>query len=154
MVFNSNVSCSRLIHVNVKYENGKNMAFEKFFELFPKIEHFYYFPPSNGSAILLKTFTELLKNPQFSKLKRCSLLDTPEDFDIEAFYKYMKKNKNTSIELFFCDTISEAYCNQLHIIVNEIVEAKTHEFKPPFIGFPGQIEKYRKKLWKMYRQHS
>uniref|UniRef100_A0AC34GZK8 Uncharacterized protein n=1 Tax=Panagrolaimus sp. ES5 TaxID=591445 RepID=A0AC34GZK8_9BILA len=153
MVFNSNVECSRLIHVNVKYENGRNMAFEKFFELFPKIERLYYIPPSNDSAITFNTFTELLKNPQFLKLQRCSLLDTPEDFDIEAFYKYMKKNKDTGFCLSFWDTVSEAYRNRLQDIVSEILESETHEFKPPFFGFSGQDVAMCDKLWNLCREN-
>uniref|UniRef100_A0AC34FDL6 Uncharacterized protein n=1 Tax=Panagrolaimus sp. ES5 TaxID=591445 RepID=A0AC34FDL6_9BILA len=110
-------------------------------------------PPSDGSAITFNTFTELLKNPQFLKLKGCTFWDTPEDFDLDTFYNYMKKNKHTSIRLHFCDTISEAYKTRLQTIVNEIVESETHEYKPPFIGFPGHDEKMCDKLRKLYDRH-
>uniref|UniRef100_A0AC34FQX8 Uncharacterized protein n=1 Tax=Panagrolaimus sp. ES5 TaxID=591445 RepID=A0AC34FQX8_9BILA len=146
MFFGTTVDSLDLCQVTVKYKNGKNMAFEKIVELFPKLVYLNYISPSDGSAMTSKTFNELLKNPQFLKLKRCTLLDTPEDFDIEAFYKYMKKNKHTSIRIHFCDTISEAYRNRLQDIVNEIVESETHEYKPPFIGFLGYDEKMCDKL--------
>uniref|UniRef100_A0AC34GXY1 Uncharacterized protein n=1 Tax=Panagrolaimus sp. ES5 TaxID=591445 RepID=A0AC34GXY1_9BILA len=152
--FGSNVDSLDLRKVTVTYENGTNVEFEKIIQLFPKLEYLNYDPPSHGFAINSKTFKELLKNPQFLKLKGCTFLDTPEDFDLDAFYEYMKKNKDTSIELSFCDELSEAYCNRLQTIVNEIVESETHDYNIPKIFFNGQDEKYRKKLWELYRQHS
>uniref|UniRef100_A0AC34FT01 Uncharacterized protein n=1 Tax=Panagrolaimus sp. ES5 TaxID=591445 RepID=A0AC34FT01_9BILA len=154
MFFGSNVDSLGLRKVTVTYKDGSDVAFEKIIQLFPKIKYLNYDPPSHGFAINSKTFKELLKNPQFLKLKGCTFRDISEDFDLDAFYEYMKKNKHTSIKLYFCDTISEAYCNRLQAIVTEIVEAKTHEYKPPYIFFNGLDEKMRDKLWELNRQHS
>uniref|UniRef100_A0AC34FN25 Uncharacterized protein n=1 Tax=Panagrolaimus sp. ES5 TaxID=591445 RepID=A0AC34FN25_9BILA len=111
-------------------------------------------PPSNGSAINFKTFKELLKIFQFLKLKGCTLRDIAEDFDLDTFYKYMKKNKHTSIKLFFCDTISEAYETRLQTIVDEIVESEIREFKPPYIFYHGQDEKMRDNLWELHNRRA
>uniref|UniRef100_A0AC34FRT2 Uncharacterized protein n=1 Tax=Panagrolaimus sp. ES5 TaxID=591445 RepID=A0AC34FRT2_9BILA len=153
IIFGTNFDSLHLRKGNVTYKDGSNVECDRIIQILPKIIYLEYIPPSVASAITSKTFKELLRIPQFLKLKGCAFYKIPEDFDLDVFYKYMKKNKHTSIILHFCYIISEAYRNRLQAIVTEITESETHEYKPPYIFFNGLDEKKRSKLWNLYDRH-
>uniref|UniRef100_A0A914Y263 Uncharacterized protein n=1 Tax=Panagrolaimus superbus TaxID=310955 RepID=A0A914Y263_9BILA len=70
-----------------------------------------------------------------------------EDFDIDIFYSFMKKNKNTRVHLKFSDQISEEYKARLEAIVDEIIATKNREYKPPLIDFRGLHREKSNKLF-------
>uniref|UniRef100_A0A914NZN3 Uncharacterized protein n=1 Tax=Panagrolaimus davidi TaxID=227884 RepID=A0A914NZN3_9BILA len=70
-----------------------------------------------------------------------------EDFDIDTFYSFIKKN-NTRISLCFSHTISEAYKNHLEAIIDEIIEAKNHAY----IYFHGLEDTKNNKMWDLFNK--
>uniref|UniRef100_A0AC34FWV2 Uncharacterized protein n=1 Tax=Panagrolaimus sp. ES5 TaxID=591445 RepID=A0AC34FWV2_9BILA len=131
----SNAKSLTFNRVTIVHENGTIVTFEKVVESFPKVQviNFFY----TKTSITFQTFTELLKIPQFLTLDYFILSHIPEDFDIESFYVYMKTNKLTKIDLSFSEALSEAYKNRLETIIDEIIEAKDHDYKRLVISFPA-----------------
>uniref|UniRef100_A0A914QHM0 Uncharacterized protein n=1 Tax=Panagrolaimus davidi TaxID=227884 RepID=A0A914QHM0_9BILA len=121
--------------VTVMNENDLIVPFEKVFEAIPKIKYIYY--DTNLSNITPKTVKKLLKLPNFLQIEMFHLINIPETFDIETFYNYMKKNKNTHFQLDFGILISEAYENRLEEIIDELIEAENQDYKIPLILFFG-----------------
>uniref|UniRef100_A0A914QUP1 Uncharacterized protein n=1 Tax=Panagrolaimus davidi TaxID=227884 RepID=A0A914QUP1_9BILA len=104
-------------------------------------------------TITPKTMIELTKLSHFLKLDAFTLYDLSEVLDIDAFYSYMKKNTHTKFFLDFDEQISDAFKNRLKTIVDEILESKQFNYKPPFISFIGlDMQKYRK-LRQIYYSH-
>uniref|UniRef100_A0A914PZM8 Uncharacterized protein n=1 Tax=Panagrolaimus davidi TaxID=227884 RepID=A0A914PZM8_9BILA len=96
-------------------------------------------------TITLKTIKELTKLPNFKELDGFTLYDLSEVFDIYEFYGYMKKNQHTKIYISFDEQISDAFKNRLETIVDEILETKHINYKPPLIKFYGvDIQKFVK----------
>uniref|UniRef100_A0A914PG37 Uncharacterized protein n=1 Tax=Panagrolaimus davidi TaxID=227884 RepID=A0A914PG37_9BILA len=121
------------IDVCVKNDDGSNVAVEKIVEIAveAKMITFHHSTITNKN-----TMKELLKIPNFLKLDVFSLTNLSEDFDIETFYNYMKKNKTTKFWFHFQNQISEAYKNRIETIVDEIIATKEFIYKPPMIYFP------------------
>uniref|UniRef100_A0A914QL11 Uncharacterized protein n=1 Tax=Panagrolaimus davidi TaxID=227884 RepID=A0A914QL11_9BILA len=105
----------------------------------------------NESKITSKTMKELTKLSHFLKLDNLDLYNLSEVFDIDAFYSYMKKNLHTKFFLTFDEQISERYMNRLKTIVDEILETKQFNYKPPGINFTG-LEEFGK-LFGIYCSH-
>uniref|UniRef100_A0A914QDA9 Uncharacterized protein n=1 Tax=Panagrolaimus davidi TaxID=227884 RepID=A0A914QDA9_9BILA len=70
----------------------------------------------------------------------------PDNFDIESFYAYMKKNKSTVIRFYFDNGISNAFKARIETIIDEIIATRNHDFKVPFIYFEGLVEEKRQKM--------
>uniref|UniRef100_A0A914PQX2 Uncharacterized protein n=1 Tax=Panagrolaimus davidi TaxID=227884 RepID=A0A914PQX2_9BILA len=101
-------------------------------------------------TITTKTMKELLKIPNFLKLDVFCMNRILENFDIETFYNYMKKNKTTFVWLKFVDPMSEEYKNRLENIIDEIIATKKFDYKPPYIYFPGLDGEKYETLQKLY----
>uniref|UniRef100_A0A914PEZ2 Uncharacterized protein n=1 Tax=Panagrolaimus davidi TaxID=227884 RepID=A0A914PEZ2_9BILA len=86
-------------------------------------------------TITSKTMKELTKLPNFTTLDNLRLYNLSEVFDIDAFYVYMKKNQYTNFSLYFDKSISNAYKNRLKSFIDEILETKELDYKPPFMFF-------------------
>uniref|UniRef100_A0A914Y2X2 Uncharacterized protein n=1 Tax=Panagrolaimus superbus TaxID=310955 RepID=A0A914Y2X2_9BILA len=94
--------------------------------------------PSNNTT--KNTFKELWKISHLTNYDFLNLYNIPENFDIDCFYSFMKKNKITDVALKFSAEISEEYKTHLEAIVDEIIETESHEYRPPYIKFPGLDE--------------
>uniref|UniRef100_A0A914NZC8 Uncharacterized protein n=1 Tax=Panagrolaimus davidi TaxID=227884 RepID=A0A914NZC8_9BILA len=126
--------------------NGTAATLEKVFECFSRVKSFICTSPN----ITSKTFESLLKIPQFLTILSFWLYSVSEDFDIDSFNIYMKKNKHSKIRLDFCGTVSEAYKNRLNLFVDEIIATENQGYKPPLISCDGlDGEKYGK-LYNLY----
>uniref|UniRef100_A0A914R3R3 Uncharacterized protein n=1 Tax=Panagrolaimus davidi TaxID=227884 RepID=A0A914R3R3_9BILA len=78
------------------------------------------------------------------------LYGIPEVFDVETFFAYLKKNKYTKFNLYFAGSISEEYKVRIEKIVDEILQTKYHDYKPPFITFDGLAAEKRRKLLDLF----
>uniref|UniRef100_A0A914Q7N9 DUF38 domain-containing protein n=1 Tax=Panagrolaimus davidi TaxID=227884 RepID=A0A914Q7N9_9BILA len=120
------------IDVTLKDENGKILPLEKLIEACIKAERIEIIRPTMTS----KTFNELVRIPHFANLRSLTLDGLHEDFDIEAFYVYMKKNRFTYFELYFESSISDGYKARIEeIIDNEINATEEFDYVPPSIQF-------------------
>uniref|UniRef100_A0A914Q860 Uncharacterized protein n=1 Tax=Panagrolaimus davidi TaxID=227884 RepID=A0A914Q860_9BILA len=131
-------------NIIVKNENDEIIPFEKLFAVLPKIKECYFYNNLTCSSITTNTVKELLKMPHFSKINR-DLYYIPEEFDIETFFRYLRKNKHSTFYLRFRSGISETYKNRLEAIVDEILSIENHDYKIPniyFIDLPN--EKWKK----------
>uniref|UniRef100_A0A914Q5M2 Uncharacterized protein n=1 Tax=Panagrolaimus davidi TaxID=227884 RepID=A0A914Q5M2_9BILA len=107
----------------------------------------------NKPTIAPKTMKALTKLPNFTKLDNFTLNNVSEVFDIDEFYGYMKKNQHTKLFLTFDEQISDVFKNRLETIIDEILETKHFNYKPPFINFTGlHFQKYIK-LCQIYFPH-
>uniref|UniRef100_A0A914ZB38 Uncharacterized protein n=1 Tax=Panagrolaimus superbus TaxID=310955 RepID=A0A914ZB38_9BILA len=123
----------------VKNDDGTIVLFEKLIKQLPNVKQFDYTfttPSDNTSKI---TFKELWKISNLSNYDDFYLSNIPEDFDINSFYSFMKKNKKIRIRLDFSDTISEEYKVPLEAIINEIIGTHNHGYKPPSSKLPYPI---------------
>uniref|UniRef100_A0A914P514 Uncharacterized protein n=1 Tax=Panagrolaimus davidi TaxID=227884 RepID=A0A914P514_9BILA len=130
----------RLYLVTVMNEDDSIVAFEKLFETFLKAKNIEVMFKTMES-ITSTTVNELLKNPKFHELDVFSLIDIPGAFDIDLFYKHIKKNKHTEIIIRFDYSVSESFTNRLRTIIDEILEAEIHDYRIPYIAFPDIDEK-------------
>uniref|UniRef100_A0AC34F3Y7 Uncharacterized protein n=1 Tax=Panagrolaimus sp. ES5 TaxID=591445 RepID=A0AC34F3Y7_9BILA len=146
----SNVENLQLQNVIVMDRNGTVVPIENLVKLSSKFKAFDFEIGPNGSKITSKTFQELLKIPQFHKLSLFSLHNVSEDFDIESFYTFMKKNNQTLIILSFSDDISDGYKNRLEEIIDEIIGTEDREYKPPYIYFNELNQEKKRKIYSIY----
>uniref|UniRef100_A0AC34FWQ4 Uncharacterized protein n=1 Tax=Panagrolaimus sp. ES5 TaxID=591445 RepID=A0AC34FWQ4_9BILA len=101
-------------------------------------------PQSSLSSITSKTVSELAKIPHFTTLTSMEMCGVPESFDLDALSMYTKTNKMTVFYLEFADSISHAYKNRLEAIIDEIIETKTHDYKPIIMKYSElDEEKFR-----------
>uniref|UniRef100_A0AC34F8U1 Uncharacterized protein n=1 Tax=Panagrolaimus sp. ES5 TaxID=591445 RepID=A0AC34F8U1_9BILA len=142
----SNIEEFYFYNTFVKDVDGSIMEFEKLFHILSKAQSVTFnWKHSLIPKITSKTFDELLKIPHFATLKYLSLVNIPETFDLDAFYGYMKKNKLTTLKMYFSGAISEAYKNRIEEIIDEIISTKNHEYKVPLIRYSGiDHQKYHK----------
>uniref|UniRef100_A0A914PHP0 Uncharacterized protein n=1 Tax=Panagrolaimus davidi TaxID=227884 RepID=A0A914PHP0_9BILA len=119
--------------VVVKHENGSNVEVQKIVKIASNAMLIHISHPT----ITSKTMEELLKIPNFLTLHDFALKNVPEVFDIEAFYVHMKKNKTTSFDLDFDESISDEYMKRLNEITDEIIATKEFDYKPAFFDFRG-----------------
>uniref|UniRef100_A0A914QKY4 Uncharacterized protein n=1 Tax=Panagrolaimus davidi TaxID=227884 RepID=A0A914QKY4_9BILA len=104
-------------------------------------------------TITPKTMKKLSELPNFKKLDNLTLRNLSEVFDIDEFHGYMKKNFHTKFYLYFDEQISNAFKNRLETIVDEILETKEFNYKPPIISFIAlDIQKYGK-LYQIFSFH-
>uniref|UniRef100_A0AC34FX81 Uncharacterized protein n=1 Tax=Panagrolaimus sp. ES5 TaxID=591445 RepID=A0AC34FX81_9BILA len=143
----SNVENFILENVTVMDRNGSLAPIEDLLKLSSKFKAFDYKSGPKSSKITSKTFQELLKIPHFHKLSLFSLQDVPEDFDIESFYTFMKKNNQTLIILSFSEDISDGYKNRLEEINDEIIGTEDREYKPPYIVFDELDQQKKRKIY-------
>uniref|UniRef100_A0A914Q204 Uncharacterized protein n=1 Tax=Panagrolaimus davidi TaxID=227884 RepID=A0A914Q204_9BILA len=117
--------------VTLKDENGKILPLEKLIEASVKAQRIDIIRPTMTS----KTFHELTKIPHFANLSSLILDGLHEDFDVEAFYVYMKKNQCTKFELYFVSSISDEYKARIEEIIDEINATEKFNYKTPSIHF-------------------
>uniref|UniRef100_A0A914QDM8 Uncharacterized protein n=1 Tax=Panagrolaimus davidi TaxID=227884 RepID=A0A914QDM8_9BILA len=121
--------------VVVKYGDDSVVPLEKVVEALPKIKTIgYYCCPTSVTG---KTFKELMNIPHFMTLDSLKLFNVPEEFDLECFYIYMKKNERTEVGLEFGIPLSDGYKIRLNLITDEIIATQNHDYKPPWIEFYG-----------------
>uniref|UniRef100_A0A914Q4I5 Uncharacterized protein n=1 Tax=Panagrolaimus davidi TaxID=227884 RepID=A0A914Q4I5_9BILA len=124
--FISNAADTVFEDVTLKDENGKILPLEKLIETSIKARRIQI--PTMTS----KTFNELRK-PHFAKLESLILYGLHEDFDIEAFYIYMKKNQHTFFELCFDHSVSDGYKARIEEIIDEINATEEFDYVAPSI---------------------
>uniref|UniRef100_A0A914PH61 Uncharacterized protein n=1 Tax=Panagrolaimus davidi TaxID=227884 RepID=A0A914PH61_9BILA len=130
------------------------VSLEALFKALPNIKTFTYFLPENSlNIITTKTAEELLKIPHFLSLDKFVIYEIPEIFDIKTFYGYIKKNKQTKIELDFSRQISDEYKTRLQKIVDEILETENRDYKVPRINFSGITNSSADKMYALYHQN-
>uniref|UniRef100_A0A914P773 Uncharacterized protein n=1 Tax=Panagrolaimus davidi TaxID=227884 RepID=A0A914P773_9BILA len=138
-----------LNNVVVKHADGSDVPLEDIVAIAIKADEIVDTKPTISS----KTMKELTKLPNFTKLDDLDLYNLSEIFDIDVFYDYMKKNTHTKFYIGFDPQISDAFKNRLETIVDEILETKEFDYKPPIIKFTGlDFQKYRK-LRQIYFSH-
>uniref|UniRef100_A0A914QA01 Uncharacterized protein n=1 Tax=Panagrolaimus davidi TaxID=227884 RepID=A0A914QA01_9BILA len=129
----------------VKNEDSTIVPLEKLVKTLVKLKQIMGDIDPSRSCITLNTVKELLEIPYFLKLYEFVFADLPEVFDIDTFFIYLKTNRHTKFHLHFAASISEEYKIRLEKIVDEILQTKYDDFKPPLINFDGlAAEKYRK----------
>uniref|UniRef100_A0A914PSI1 Uncharacterized protein n=1 Tax=Panagrolaimus davidi TaxID=227884 RepID=A0A914PSI1_9BILA len=139
----------RFNNVVVKHADGSDVPLEDIVAIAVKV----YEISDTKPTIAQKTMKELSKLSHFLKLDDFTLDNVSEAFDINAFYSYMKKNRHTKFYISFFPQPSDAFKNRLETIVDEILETKRFNYKPPVIYFTGlDFEKYRK-LCQIYHSH-
>uniref|UniRef100_A0AC34FI50 DUF38 domain-containing protein n=1 Tax=Panagrolaimus sp. ES5 TaxID=591445 RepID=A0AC34FI50_9BILA len=141
----SHVEKCVLSHVVVKNEDSSIVPSEKLVEVLDKAKSIRIFDNPGSSSITCDTVKKLIEIPRFSKLDKFELINIPESFDIDAIFAFVKKNKHTKFELWFCD-LSEVYKARVEAIIDEIIEAETHEYKVPYITFNGLHPEKRNKI--------
>uniref|UniRef100_A0A914QBZ7 Uncharacterized protein n=1 Tax=Panagrolaimus davidi TaxID=227884 RepID=A0A914QBZ7_9BILA len=143
------ISSAERIHfmnVTVKHADSSDVPLEDIVAIAIKA----YKISVDKPTIIPKTMKELTKLPNFKKLDDFTLYNLSEVFDIDAFYSNVKKNSHTRFFLFFDKQISVGYMNRLQTIVDEILETKEFNYKPPVIYFTGiDFQKYNK-LYQIY----
>uniref|UniRef100_A0A914Q5T1 Uncharacterized protein n=1 Tax=Panagrolaimus davidi TaxID=227884 RepID=A0A914Q5T1_9BILA len=115
----------------IKDENGEDVLIEKFIEYRPNLICCCH---PNVENVISKTPEEIFKVIQFPKTI-AQIQNVPESFNIETFFKNLKKNK-AFISLEFAENCSENFQNQLETIIDEIFGTETFNFIPPLILFP------------------
>uniref|UniRef100_A0A914YK29 Uncharacterized protein n=1 Tax=Panagrolaimus superbus TaxID=310955 RepID=A0A914YK29_9BILA len=129
--------CSSVEHldlhrVNVKYNDGTQVSFEKLVEGLPQLTKMdFTFATNNTSKT---TFNALWEISHILNYNYFYLGNIPEDFDIENFHSFLKKNKKTWICLSFSDAISEEYKARLKAIIDEIINAENPKHGLPVIS--------------------
>uniref|UniRef100_A0A914P8Z5 Uncharacterized protein n=1 Tax=Panagrolaimus davidi TaxID=227884 RepID=A0A914P8Z5_9BILA len=139
----------KFINVVVKHADNSDVPLEDIVAIAIKA----YKISATKPTITSETMKELTKLPNLLKLDYFSLYRLSEVFDVDEFYDYMKKNKHTNFYISFDPQISDAFKNQLETIVDEILETKQFNYKPPIIDFYGlDIQKYEK-LYRIQYSH-
>uniref|UniRef100_A0A914QDJ7 Uncharacterized protein n=1 Tax=Panagrolaimus davidi TaxID=227884 RepID=A0A914QDJ7_9BILA len=130
----SSVKSCDLWDISVIKKSQSTASLIEIIQCFPLLEKFVFFGNSYTNSTTVK---ELLKLPQFLKLKRFKLGKITEEFDIETFYHtFLKKNETMDVVLCFDYGISEAYKQKILKIIDEILESNSNDFWPPY--FSGQ----------------
>uniref|UniRef100_A0A914PWX1 Uncharacterized protein n=1 Tax=Panagrolaimus davidi TaxID=227884 RepID=A0A914PWX1_9BILA len=130
-----------LHNVIVKHADSSDVLFEDLIKISVNAKSVEV----NQSKITPKTMKELTKLSHFTKIDNLTLFNLSEVFDIDEFYDYTKRNQHTKLNIVFDPQISEGYMNRLETIVDEILETKQFDYKPPFICFIGiDIQKFLK----------
>uniref|UniRef100_A0A914Q2V4 Uncharacterized protein n=1 Tax=Panagrolaimus davidi TaxID=227884 RepID=A0A914Q2V4_9BILA len=123
------------------FTDGSLVPLEKVVEALPKAKTIrYWCTPTSPTSVTGKTFKELIKIPHFMTLDSFMLWIVPEEFDLESFYIYMKKNVRTEVRLKFGLPLSDGYKIRLNSIVDEIIATQNHDYSVPWIGFDGMDE--------------
>uniref|UniRef100_A0A914P4X4 DUF38 domain-containing protein n=1 Tax=Panagrolaimus davidi TaxID=227884 RepID=A0A914P4X4_9BILA len=122
-------------NVTVVNRDGKEIAFEKLVELIPEVYSFVHDFKDNDKTVTAKSVKELLKLPHLHNFVEFRLFNVPEAFDIEAFFAHIKKSRGM-FELEFAGALSVDYQSRLEAIIDELIEAQTFDYIPPFISFP------------------
>uniref|UniRef100_A0A914P8Y9 Uncharacterized protein n=1 Tax=Panagrolaimus davidi TaxID=227884 RepID=A0A914P8Y9_9BILA len=139
----------RFIDVNVRDAESTDVPIEDIVAIAVNAKYVYVTKP----IITRKTMKELTKLPNFTKVDNFTLNNLSEAFDIEAFYSYMKKNQHTKFYIRFDPQISDAFKNRLKTIVDEILETKQFNYKPPCFYFTGIGLQKIQKLRQFYNSH-
>uniref|UniRef100_A0A914PQF1 Uncharacterized protein n=1 Tax=Panagrolaimus davidi TaxID=227884 RepID=A0A914PQF1_9BILA len=136
----------RFTNVIVKHADSSDVPLEDIFAIAVNAKRVTVYYPTVTS----KTMKKLSELPNFKKLDKFTLRNLSEVFDIDEFCGYMKKNQHTKFYLNFDKQTSEGYMSRLETIVDEILETKHFNYKPPLIYFTGlHFQKYEK----LYRIH-
>uniref|UniRef100_A0AC34GUU0 Uncharacterized protein n=1 Tax=Panagrolaimus sp. ES5 TaxID=591445 RepID=A0AC34GUU0_9BILA len=144
----TNAECLSIYTTTILSRNGDKISLPNIIEFLPKIDNVFFYD-ATVFIITSNTVKELIKLPQFSKIWLFQLYNIPDSFDIDTFYDYIKKKKNTHFYLKFNETISEEYKNRLNIVIDELIKAQ-RGFLIPYITFPGLDEIKRKQLFERH----
>uniref|UniRef100_A0AC35GG99 DUF38 domain-containing protein n=1 Tax=Panagrolaimus sp. PS1159 TaxID=55785 RepID=A0AC35GG99_9BILA len=121
--------------LTVVNRDGKEIAFEKLVELIPEVYSFEYYFKSDDKTLTAKSVKEILKLPHIQNFGLFRLFNVPEAFDIDNFFAHIKKSKDM-FQLEFAEALSFAYQSRLEAITDELIEAQTFDYIPPFIYYP------------------
>uniref|UniRef100_A0A914YLT4 Uncharacterized protein n=1 Tax=Panagrolaimus superbus TaxID=310955 RepID=A0A914YLT4_9BILA len=150
MILCSSAQVLDLYQVAVSNDNDTVFSFKKLFEQLTQLKEIYYTFTTSSNNTAKVDFKELWNIPHCANYDHFCLYNIPEDFDIDGFYPFMKKNKKTRVNLCFSDEISEEYKARLEAFIDEIIDAKDHGYKPPYISFLGNNQE---KFNKLHRLH-
>uniref|UniRef100_A0A914P5K1 DUF38 domain-containing protein n=1 Tax=Panagrolaimus davidi TaxID=227884 RepID=A0A914P5K1_9BILA len=142
----------RFADLTVVNRDGKEIAFEKLVELIPEARSLDHCFKDNDKTLTAKTVKELLKLPRLQNFDEFRLFNVPEAFDIEAFFAHIKKSKGM-FQLGFAGSLSDDYQSRLEAIVDELIQAETFDFIPPFIFYPGMDDEKCLKLSKICEEN-
>uniref|UniRef100_A0A914P6L9 Uncharacterized protein n=1 Tax=Panagrolaimus davidi TaxID=227884 RepID=A0A914P6L9_9BILA len=106
--------------LTVVNRDGKEIAFEKLVELIPEARSLDHYFKDNDKTVTAKTVEELLKLPSLQNFNVFRLFNVPEAFDVETFFAHIKAKIQ----------------GRLEAIVDELIEAETFDYIPPFISYP------------------
>uniref|UniRef100_A0AC35FQA0 Uncharacterized protein n=1 Tax=Panagrolaimus sp. PS1159 TaxID=55785 RepID=A0AC35FQA0_9BILA len=142
------------IHDNgtvVKNEDGTIVTLEKLVKTLVKLKQISGSSNPSRSCITSNTVKELLEIPHFLRLYQFDFIGLPEVFDIDTFFIYLKYTK---FRLGFAGSISEVSKIRLEKIVDEILQTKYHDYKPPYISFNGLAQEKIRKINYLYERFS
>uniref|UniRef100_A0AC35GG96 Uncharacterized protein n=1 Tax=Panagrolaimus sp. PS1159 TaxID=55785 RepID=A0AC35GG96_9BILA len=141
--------------VIVRNNDGSNASLAKIIDSFPLLEYFNSTNMFISSPNISKTTVkELLETSKFATLKQFNLNGISEDFDIESFYKFLKKNRTMDIHLHFKNNLSKNFCKTRKAVIKKILKlSNTKDFWPPCIS-TAQEERLSKKTLAAHERYS
>uniref|UniRef100_A0A914QWV4 DUF38 domain-containing protein n=1 Tax=Panagrolaimus davidi TaxID=227884 RepID=A0A914QWV4_9BILA len=138
--------------ITVVNRDGKEIAFEKLVELIPEVYSLKYYFKNNDKTVTSKTVKELLKLSHHQNFIQFRLFNVSEAFDIEAFFAHIKNSEGV-FQLEFGDALSVAYQSRLEAIIDELIEAETFYYIPPFISYPEMDDEKCRELYQVCREN-
>uniref|UniRef100_A0AC35FEX6 Uncharacterized protein n=1 Tax=Panagrolaimus sp. PS1159 TaxID=55785 RepID=A0AC35FEX6_9BILA len=142
----------RFSDLTVVNRDGKEITFETLVELIPEVLSLDHCFKSDDKTVTAKSVKEILKIPRLQNLYEFRLFNVPEAFDIETLFAHIK-NSSGMFELEFPGPLSLAYQSRLEAIIDEIIEAETFDYIPPFISFPEMTDERTRKLFEVCREN-
>uniref|UniRef100_A0A914NZJ8 DUF38 domain-containing protein n=1 Tax=Panagrolaimus davidi TaxID=227884 RepID=A0A914NZJ8_9BILA len=138
--------------LTVVNRDGKEIAFEKLVELIPEVYSLKYYFKDNDKTVTSKTVKELLKLSHHQNFIQFRLFNVSEAFDIEIFFAHIKNSEGV-FQLEFAGALSVAYRSRLEAIVDELIEAETFDYIPPFISYPEMDDEKCRELSEVCREY-
>uniref|UniRef100_A0AC35G7E7 Uncharacterized protein n=1 Tax=Panagrolaimus sp. PS1159 TaxID=55785 RepID=A0AC35G7E7_9BILA len=135
LFFGGTVKSCNFVNVSVKKNIHNVLSFAETVQNLPVVEKFIFWTGSY-SSITSTTVKELLKVPNFYKIKTLKLRNISDEFDIEEFYQlFLKTNKTMKVAIWFNRDVSDVYKQKIREISKEILESESNDFLPPDLNF-------------------
>jgi hypothetical protein len=142
----------RFSDLTVVNSDGKEIAFEKLVELTPEVCSLDHCFKSDDKTVTAKSVKEMVKFLHLHNFVEFRLYNVPEAFDIETFFAHIKKSKRM-FQLEFAGPLSVPYQSRLESIADELLEAHTFDYIPPFIFYPEMDDEKRLELYQVCREN-
>uniref|UniRef100_A0A914PVD6 F-box domain-containing protein n=1 Tax=Panagrolaimus davidi TaxID=227884 RepID=A0A914PVD6_9BILA len=116
----------------------------------PKIEHIVF---ANNIVPSFHSNTSA-KNLILPKLKKFVLMEFNENFNLELFFDFIKKHKNTEFEVIIKkQEFSPEFTKQLQIQLDKLIKQWSPKYEPISFTFPNQTADSSVALAKLYDQY-
>uniref|UniRef100_A0AC35FKB1 Uncharacterized protein n=1 Tax=Panagrolaimus sp. PS1159 TaxID=55785 RepID=A0AC35FKB1_9BILA len=116
----------------------------------PKIEHIVF---ANNIVPSFDSNTSD-KNLIFPKLKKFVFMEFNENFNLELFFDFIKKHKNTEFEVVIKkQEFSPEFTKQLQIQLDKLIKQWSPKYEPISLTFPNQTTDSSVALAKLYDQY-